>query len=380
MPDHDFRFPRTELASRLADDLIGKGPFDYRSGLFLAAPRRTGKSTFLREDLVPALAAREVMTTYVDLWSDRARDPADLIRAAFADAHEAAGGWLRRLVQRIRPRTVSIAGIAEIDLDRAGPPDDGATMTEVLMRLAHRAKSDIALVVDEAQHALSTPAGLNAMFALKAARDAFNQSRTPNAARLALVFTGSDRNKLSNLVLKRDQPFFGARLQDFPRLEDGYCSAYAAWINPRLHPDQQFDADQLVQAFDIVGRRPELLTDVVQDALTGAGAASVIAAAEARRSLLLSSYAGEFNALPPLQQHLLRALVKEGPELPVFADATLRQLSDALGSPAKASQVQAALDGLRKKELIWTSARGVYAVEDQDMTDWLRTADSGSRS
>jgi hypothetical protein len=58
--------------------------FGDRAGQFLAAPRRTGKSTFLRRDLVPLLRARGLHTIYVDLWSDRAADPGLLIADALA--------------------------------------------------------------------------------------------------------------------------------------------------------------------------------------------------------------------------------------------------------------------------------------------------------
>lgn len=43
-----MHYPRTQLAEQLADALQGKDLFsDAPNGLFLAAPRRTGKSTFL---------------------------------------------------------------------------------------------------------------------------------------------------------------------------------------------------------------------------------------------------------------------------------------------------------------------------------------------
>ena len=70
-----FPFRRPEVAAGMADARMGLGPSHYGSGLFLTAPRRTGKSTFMREDLVPALKDRGVLTTYVDLWEDRQRDP-----------------------------------------------------------------------------------------------------------------------------------------------------------------------------------------------------------------------------------------------------------------------------------------------------------------
>ncbi len=45
-------FQRTSLAQELVDALQGKALLgDAHNGLFLAAPRRTGKSTFLQGDL-----------------------------------------------------------------------------------------------------------------------------------------------------------------------------------------------------------------------------------------------------------------------------------------------------------------------------------------
>jgi len=51
---------------------------DAHNGLFLAAPRRTGKSTFLQGDLTPALQQAGVEVVYVDLWADTRRDPGTL--------------------------------------------------------------------------------------------------------------------------------------------------------------------------------------------------------------------------------------------------------------------------------------------------------------
>ena len=47
---NQFAYRRPELAVELGNRLEGSGLVDARSGLFLAAPRRVGKSTFLQED------------------------------------------------------------------------------------------------------------------------------------------------------------------------------------------------------------------------------------------------------------------------------------------------------------------------------------------
>ena len=80
-------YARTTLAADLANALQGKATFsDAPNGLFLAAPRRTGKSTFLQSDLMPELARRQVVVVYVDLWADQKRDPGSLIAEAVGRA------------------------------------------------------------------------------------------------------------------------------------------------------------------------------------------------------------------------------------------------------------------------------------------------------
>src|SRR5688572_14526537 len=100
-------FPRAGLARQLATQLLGRDAlFNYgRSGLFLAGPRRTGKSTFLEHDLVPQLERLGALPIYVDLWSRPGADPADLIAEAVRDALRKADGPTRkagRALQRIK--------------------------------------------------------------------------------------------------------------------------------------------------------------------------------------------------------------------------------------------------------------------------------------
>lgn len=66
--------------------------------------------------------------------------------------------------------------------------------------------------------------GINAMFAIKSARDQINSSLT--TPKLMLVFTGSNRDKLAQLVLKKDQPFFGC----------GVVSGYVLYRMVRMLP------------------------------------------------------------------------------------------------------------------------------------------------
>ncbi len=97
-PDSEF-FHRTELAQTYADDALDTS-LGRSGGLFLAAPRRTGKSTFVRQDLVPALRGRGAEVIYVDLWVDKTKDPALLIANAVRDELKKEDGGITKLARK----------------------------------------------------------------------------------------------------------------------------------------------------------------------------------------------------------------------------------------------------------------------------------------
>lgn len=168
-----FVFRRPALARSIADGLVGAGIQDFTSGLFLAAPRRTGKSTFLREDLIPECQLRGWLTVYVDLWADKEKDPAELIASAIAAALVPYEKGIRKLAKNIGIEKLSFLRTLSWDFSKPQLPV-GATLTQALELLHHAAEKTVVLVIDEAQHALTSDSGINAMFALKAARDQLN--------------------------------------------------------------------------------------------------------------------------------------------------------------------------------------------------------------
>ena len=371
----DFYYPRQGLAATFADNLLGGGIVNYSSGLFLAAPRRTGKSSFLRRDLTPILRERGVAVIYVDLWEDRSRDPSDLLRAGLIAAQQDLAGWVRKATRGLRPKKVSIPGLGDIDF-KDPEAVDKATLTELLAKLGDTARSDIALIVDEAQHVRVSPSGKETMFALKAARDAFaQQTVAAENARLILLFTGSDRRKLSELVTSRKAPFYGARIEEFPRLDDGYCRAYVEWLNQRLAEDQQFTAEQLVPIFERLGRRPEMLDDVIQQAVFGAGADQLEQVAQDYFNRLEDSMVEEYHSLDPLERQLVLRIADTEANFRPFTQGTVDMLRHVLDADITTSKIQTAMKNLSDQGLIWSPARGIYEIEDGEFARWLETQD-----
>lgn len=377
-------FKRALLAKTLANDLAGESLVDYSSGMFLAAPRRTGKSTFLNNDLIPECARRGWLPVYVDLWADREADPADLISAAIGNALGQYQSAFEKVAKKAGIDKINLLRTLSWDFSKPRLPQ-GTTLAQALGVLHAVAGKMVVLVIDEAQHALNTESGINAMFALKAARDQLNRGSDPDGLRL--VFTGSSRDKLANLVLKSKQPFYGANITPFPLLGKEFVAFITQVWNQRLAATNQFKVEDLEYAFGLVGRRPEMLAKLLAEVSVGLGEAGNLGellktGALNHQAGVWSDYESAFNELSPLQQAVLevmaRRVIDKQPFSP-FSEQTFTEINRrlALGQNlpnATAPNVQKALEVLREQELVWKANRGEYALEDSAMAEWLTRA------
>jgi hypothetical protein len=375
-------FPRTALAGEIAESLQGRQLFgDAPNGLFLAAPRRTGKSTFLQRDLQPELERRGVVVVYVDLWADQRRDPGDLIADAISRTVTGELGFVARLAKNAGVENVNLAGWLKVDTTRIGKPD-GPTLTDALRMLCEMSKKPVALIVDEAQHALISEAGENAMTALKAARDALN---APGDVKLLLVMSGSDRDKLLRLVNTNGAPFFGSQAQRMPELGRDFVNFVVDLIErdrPELRP---VDAAVLADSFQLFGSRPQFFAAALGDALSPLNdnevrfEGRVLAAAQQRMRDDEAQMESEFQSLRPIEQAVLWRLLEQGNRFRPYDAEALRfyreKVAAVQGGPAtrvSAQHAQNALEAIRSRTpaLVWKSARGEYAVDDAMMHKW----------
>lgn len=376
-----FLFHRPVLAQQVAADIAGEGLQDYSSGLFLAAPRRTGKSTFIKSDLVPVAQERGWLVVYTDLWENKQLDPGYLIETAVVHALRENQGRFRKAFQAIGVKKITLHNSISFDVSDEELPA-GATLTDALTTLSKATGKLVLLIVDEAQHALNTERGVNAMFGLKAARDALNLGASTPGIRM--VFTGSSRDKLAQLVLGREQPFFGAAVTDFPLLGDDFVAAYTAERNEKLAPNNALKVEDMKRAFAMVGHRPEMLGELVNKVAAelgeGANLGEMLEEGALRRQAgVFAEYEAVYDPLSPLQKAVLiamaRATVNQQP-FAAFSKVTRTAIGEEAqalgGEPEPSAQaVQRALEALRSKQLIWKSGRGAYALEDNGIIEWL---------
>ena len=369
-------YKRTALAADLAEKVLFASPTSASSsGLFLAAPRRTGKSTFLREDLRPQLEARGALVLYVDLWENQQTDPGAAITSVIRTELARHDGVLKRLAKNTGLDKVSVAG-ASFSLDRLGLAQ-GVTLSAALSALSDEALKPIVLIIDEAQHAITTDAGSNALFALKAARDELNSSRHKG---LRVVATGSNQDKLAMLRSSKEQAFFGAPLVKFPPLGKDYV----AWFCEQAKLGASLDPERVAALFAAAAYRPEIL-GAAADTLRfefGIDPADIETRfyAEVQREIASTNTAAlrVIHSLTPLQSAVLQVLAKAGANYAPFEARTLENYQAVMLATAPHCEVRAdipnvqqALVALQDKGLVWKAARGVYALEDTSLAELL---------
>jgi hypothetical protein len=372
-------FQRKTLANQLTKQLLTPSVTSASgSGLFLAAPRRIGKSTFLREDLRPALLQQGVLVLYADLWANKLQDPGEtivnVVRAELAK-HQ---GVVTRLARSVGLEKLSLGGLL-LNMEKVGLPA-GMSLSSALAVLSDEIKTTIVLIIDEAQHALTTANGSNTLFALKAARDELNSSAHFG---LRVVATGSNRDKLTMLRSGREQAFYGAPLIDFPALGEDFIE----WFCRQIELPVPLDPAITFELFQRAGCRPEVLS-AAADALRFDFALSATnthpkfeAAIEAQITEAQNDIFRTLGSLTPLQRVVLTVMAEDGERFAPFEDQTMtkyKRLLKPKRSAAKGntvsmskdldiSNVQGALTALQEKALVWRAARGVYAIEEESI-------------
>lgn len=364
-------FHRPKLASDMADQLLKpKGLMKkVRSGLFLGGLRRIGKTTFLRGDLIPALEAQGAIVIYVDLWSNTAAKPSDLLLAA-----------VRRTLANLERADSKAVGVLKrlkgLDLGAAGfkfgfslaelGKNEGNTLAGAFSELVQLAETDVVVIIDEVQHALGSEDGDNMLLALKAARDEINL--TPDTPGYFLfVGTGSHRARVRELTIKGRQAFNGAMSEDFPVLEIDFVD----WLLQEASLGERTPTREV--AFDCfvrLGRRPE---ELMKALFALQQLPNFVEADQDLRAItegVRQSAAGvdlaRLDELGPLALAVFGYVCKQGGQgvKKLFSAATLDEYSVEIGRPVGAEEVQKVATMLVDSNILARDGHGIYGVSD----------------
>lgn len=369
----DKIFHRTALAQQMAQQLLHPGVLDegLRSGLFISGLRRTGKTTFLQADFVPALEAAGALVVYVDLWSNTQANPAALVQAAIRktlhDLQTPAGAVAERL-KRLRNAEIAVAGFKFGFKVEAVGSEGGATLAEAFMQVVDQAKTDIVLIVDEVQHAITSEEGNQLLLALKAARDAIN-SRPGTPGHFLFVGTGSHRALVSELTARRNQAFVGATSIAYPVLDADYVDHLLA----RLRAEGLAalpSLDVATKAFRTLGARPEEMLRALRELrllLPPGGDPDAFLPVIAGT---LRSTAADVELMKVEQLGALATAVFErvagaaGDAKGLFSAEALAGYASVVGREIRADEVQAVLNELMGANVVMRRGHGLYGLTD----------------
>jgi hypothetical protein len=350
-----------------------------RSGVFLSGIRRVGKTTFIRQDFVPALLERGALALYVDLWTDRSRPPMALmqeaVRAAASELEQPASSILQKL-RRVKGLNFGAAGISlGVQLDGLGTPG-GVTLVEVFVELVRKAQGGVVLIIDEVQQAMASQDGQDMLFALKAARDGVNTA-TDLPGRLLIVGMGSHKSLVTDMATRRSQAFAGAHTASFEPLGKDYVEwflnrvAAAGLAVPSLHA--------AFSGFRDMGSRPEELTKAVRqfqdEVAAGRGADADTAFATICATLATAAAELDIQSIEDAGELAVLAFsrIAAGQARGLYATDTLASFSESMGREISANDMTPAIDKLVAANLIVRKGHGNFDIADPFVKQvWLR--------
>ena len=366
-----FRRPR--LAADLAGRLLRPGVLDegLRSGLFLSGLRRTGKTTFLRTDLVPELEAQGALVIYVDLWSDTKASPAALVQAAVRQTLSQLVTPSSPLLSRLRRiKGLDLGGMGfrfGFQLDQLGEAG-GVTLAQAFTEVVDQSGGDVVLIIDEVQQAITTEEGNQMLLALKATRDAVNP-RPGTPGHFLFLGTGSHRALVSELTARRNQAFAGAASLPYPVLDQAYVrhvlerlraegmellpSEESAWISFQTlghRPEEFLRALGQLRLSTTSGLAPDQLLPVIAATLRGSAADLELLKVEQIGGLATAIFD--------------RVARSEGPARGIFSAESAMSYGEVIGREVRVEEIQPVVNELLAANVLMRLGHGLYGVTD----------------
>jgi hypothetical protein len=362
--------PRPDLAKTYLK-LLSAGPVVSTS---IFAPRRTGKTAFLRQDLTPAAQKSGYTVAYADLWQTRLSPGLALVRG-LEEALEPrtlaqkAMHKLQHPVKKVKAKG-ALGGLkGELELELETTKKEGSELSlridDLIARLC--AKNPLLLLVDEAQELARNKDNELVATALRTAI-------TKHRDRIRVVFTGSSRTKLAHVFSNTDAPLYsvGAAIQDFPLLGRELVEFVAEKFNQATQ--RTLDVAKAWQEFQAFKHQPEpFLAAIVAVMMAPSLSLAQACAMERAEQDKSENHEGVWASLDEMQKQLVK-LLAENPVAKPFSKTVLGRLAKSLGIPSlDAAAVQFALRKLADKSIVTKSARGAYIFDSDAFERWVRT-------
>ncbi len=354
-------FPRPGLLAEVTRLLISG------SNVTLFAPRRQGKTWFVRYELLPALHEAGWFAARVDLWRNRDNPSLGLVEGLEAIAYSNPRSQLSLSVPFSLRSVRGVFNAAGVEIEghwepAAAPPNPEASLENRLanaLQIISRKGQHCVLALDEFQ-SLADKGAENFVAAFRTALQDLEGA-------LSIVFTGSSRDGLTRLFSRSKAPLFRSAISvSLPSLGDDFVDSRADYLADVS--DLEVDRDVLRSAFATLCRVPLFLNEVVRWMLVK-GNPSVEEAMQAWMAAKRNDeYSELFAELSDLDLAIIMWLARSG-QRSVYTEDARRMIGlmtkiDEL----PAHKIQTRIKRLTKSQVLEaTGATGEYEIADQGL-------------
>jgi len=363
-----WHFHRPALAKTYLDTLNA----GLVTSTTIFAPRRAGKTSFLRKDLTPAAQAAGYTVVYADLWQTKLSPGISLVNAmeqaleqktAFQSLTAKLKVPVKKLKASAEMAGSKVEGELEFGSDTKTRQTEIALKIDALMALLCK-KKPVLLLIDEAQELAKTTEN-------EAVAAALRTAITKNQTRLRVVFTGSSRTQLAHVFSNSDAPLYstGAAIVDFPLLDRNFVEYIAEKFEAATN--RTLPIESAWQAFVQFKQQPEPFLMAIVDMVLNPSRSVDDAMATVNDKLAHSdNHEGAWSALDATQKALVRMLANDALLQP-FSKATLSELRQIIGIDSlKTTHIQRAMSNL--ENIVVKSPRNTYEFENEAFAHWVR--------
>lgn len=358
-------FPRTGLLEDVAK-VYASG---LKQGVTLFAPRRHGKTSFVKNELLPF--ARETLgwqTIYIDLWARRDVPDAALVEALEAELEARHSGWRRKLkLSKVKARAKTPAADVEATMVPVAFEAEDALENRLARALAAVVGDKPTLLVLDEVQALAGVKRENFVAAFRTALQKLT-------GKLFVFYTGSSRDGLNQMFRVQRAPLFESAMSlPLPALGNDFVDDRLAFLAERSRKSVSRKA--MREAFEALGRTPEYLNELVLTLMI-ANDGNVTKALTTWRAAREAAGAHiALDGLRPLDLAVL-ALLAEPSHPSLYGSEGLAFMAKRLAlKEVKPSSVQGAVRKLAKRGLVAPTGRvGDYEIEDPVLLLQLRAA------
>lgn len=353
-----WHFPRSELAQQV----LGMFESGLSSALVFFAPRRMGKTEFLRKDIQPLAEKNKWKTFYFSFLDIGERVQEEFTHALlkFSEDNGAMHGK-NSILARVRKVGAEAAGIkAHLELDSFEYASD---MKSVFSKLATEGK--VLLLMDEVQVLTKNEKNQQFIAGLRTALDLNKDS-------IKVIFTGSSREGLRRMFSQASAPFFhfGQNLP-FPELARDFTDHLTGVFNQVT--GRKLDKEILWQTFKEMDNVPQLARSLVERLALNPNQTITETKAQLLADIFNDrAYIEMLENSSKLEQMLLKEIA--GGEQSFFSEKQRGYFSKRLGVPElTVPSIQSALRVLQRKNLIGKlPERTGYFIDDPNLKSWLQ--------